>query len=87
MVEKERRLHGRCGRAGGYVGIRPCGCPKLYWRPVCISRSCSRTYGGRLYAEKSADAVAARVASEERRACQHAPLWPMNVPILFMSTK
>lgn len=26
------------------------------------------------YAEKSAEAVAANVASEERRACQHAPL-------------
>ena len=34
------------------------------------------------YAEKSAEAVAASVASEERRACQHAPLWPMKVPIL-----
>ena len=33
-------------------------------------------------AEKSAEAVAAIVASEERRACQQAPLWPMNVPIL-----
>ncbi len=37
---------------------------------------------GDTYAEKSAEAVAASVASEERRACQHAPLWPMNVPIL-----
>ena len=27
-----------------------------------------------IYAEKSAEAVAARVASDERRACQHAPL-------------
>ena len=35
------------------------------------------------YAEKSAEAVAAMVASEERRACQQAPLWPMKVPILF----
>lgn len=34
------------------------------------------------YAEKSAEAVAASIASEERRACQHAPLWPMKVPIL-----
>lgn len=35
------------------------------------------------YAEKSADPVAARLASEERRACQTAPLWPMKVPILL----
>lgn len=34
------------------------------------------------HAEKSADPVAARVASGERRACQTAPLWPMKVPIL-----
>ena len=34
------------------------------------------------YAEKSADPVAASVASVDRRACQTAPLWPMNVPIL-----
>ncbi len=34
------------------------------------------------YAEKSAEAVAAKLASLERRACQQAPLWPMNVPIL-----
>ena len=38
--------------------------------------------GKKAYAEKSAEAVAARVASLERRACQHAPLWPMKVPIL-----
>lgn len=39
------------------------------------------------YAEKSAEPVAARVASEERRACQTAPLWPMNVPILTRVSK
>ena len=37
---------------------------------------------GCTHAEKSADPVAANVASEERRACQTAPLWPMKVPIL-----
>ena len=34
------------------------------------------------YAEKSADPVAASVASEESLACHTAPLWPMKVPIL-----
>lgn len=34
------------------------------------------------YAEKSAAAVAAIAASAESRACQTAPLWPRNVPIL-----
>ena len=38
--------------------------------------------GGSAYAEKSAEAVAAKDASVERRACQHAPLWPIKVPIL-----
>lgn len=42
---------------------------------------------GGAHAEKSADAVAAKVASEERRACQHAPLWPMKVPILTHVSK
>ena len=37
---------------------------------------------GLTYAEKSAAAVAAMLASAERRACQTAPLWPINVPIL-----
>ena len=35
------------------------------------------------HAEKSAEAVAARVASVDRRACQQAPLWPIKVPILL----
>ena len=35
------------------------------------------------YAEKSADPVAAIVASAESLACQTAPLWPRKVPILF----
>ena len=34
------------------------------------------------YAVKSAEAVAARLPSEDRRPCQHAPLCPRNVPIL-----
>lgn len=34
------------------------------------------------HAEKSAEPVAARLASDERRACHTAPLCPINVPIL-----
>lgn len=37
------------------------------------------------YAEKSADPVAARVASDESAADQQAPLCPINVPILVLS--
>jgi len=44
----------------------------------------ARAGRGGTHAEKSADPVAAKVASGERRACQTAPLWPMKVPILDM---
>lgn len=50
---------------------------------VLVRKSaCAQARESGAYAEKSADAVAAIVASDERRACQHAPLWPINVPIL-----
>lgn len=38
--------------------------------------------GSKAYAEKSAAAVAEMAASAESLACQTAPLWPRNVPIL-----
>ena len=64
------------------------------WRhsPVCGSQillkllSASMRPGwGQSYAEKSADPVAASVASDESSADQQAPLWPMKVPILELS--
>lgn len=67
------------------VGIRRCGCPRSCYVGQGISyKRCWLLDNGITYAEKSADPVAARVASEERRACQTAPLWPMNVPILLL---
>lgn len=49
---------------------------------LVLGKRGSVTEDKRAYAEKSAEPVAARVASVERRACQTAPLWPMKVPIL-----
>lgn len=45
-------------------------------------RGCPRREVDATYAEKSAAAVAAMLASAESRACQTAPLWPKKVPIL-----
>lgn len=42
----------------------------------------SPVYVSHTLAEKSAAAVADMAASADSRACQTAPLWPRNVPIL-----
>lgn len=81
MAGRGRRRRGRYGRVEECAGIRQCECPTLYCRGVHQLVWDSERMIKEIYAEKSADAVAASVASEERRACQHAPLWPMNVPI------
>ena len=58
------------------------GSPKsYYWKPVSRYGS-SGVILITTYAEKSAEAVAAIEAQSEIRACQTAPLCPMNVPIL-----
>ena len=49
-----------------------------------LVRLCA-TEKDKTYAVKSADAVAALEASGLSLACQTAPLWPMNVPILQAS--
>lgn len=59
------------------------GIPDLAGEAVISFANTVTKMKGVTYAEKSADPVAARVASDERRACQTAPLWPIKVPILL----
>ena len=81
---KERQRNERCDCVGVCGGIHPCEYPKLFCKWRCKRVVARAEY--ETYAEKSADAVAAIVASAERRACQHAPLWPIKVPILRIVT-
>lgn len=75
------RQREQCVRAVVCIGFRPCGCPKSFY--VLLAIAIFQVMGGVTYAVKSADAVAAFEASGLNLACQTAPLWPMNVPILF----
>jgi hypothetical protein len=81
-AEEGMQWLGQCGSAEGYAGFLPC----VYPIPCCKT-SVSKTLISRCapiptYAVKSAEPVAARVASDESLACHTAPLCPMNVPIL-----
>lgn len=69
-----------------YARVAACAGIRLYTYPKLFCTGLVSWAGigdlGWAYAEKSAAAVAEMAASAESLACQTAPLWPRNVPIL-----